>query len=115
MFFGFGKKKEEKQTGTYICLNESLLQTKDQEVIRCLNIQAHFNTKDEESAKQATHDMVRQCLITTGHTIESNDAVSKKEQFEEAVSIEINRAIAELPFLCDKVTIESIGIVEGRR
>ena len=115
MFFGFGKKKEEKTTGTSLTINESLLQMNDLEVIRCINVQAHFNTKDDEQAKLATHDMIRQCLIKIGHTINSEDALNQKEQFEEAVNVEINRVIANQPFLCDKLSIDTISLVERRR
>lgn len=115
MFFGFGKKKEEKITGTSLTINESLLQMKDLEVIRCINVQAHFNTKNEEQAKMATHDMVRQCLITIGHSVNSDDALNQKEQFEETVNVEINRVIADQPFLCDKLSIDTISLVERRR
>lgn len=115
MFFGFGKKKEEKTTGTSLTINESLLQMKDLEVIRCINVQAHFNTKDEEQAKLATHDMIRQCLIKIGHTVNSENAINQKEKFEEAVNVEVNRVIANQPFLCDKLSIDTISLVERRR
>ena len=115
MFLGFGKKKEEKTTGTSLTINESLLQMKDLEVVRCINVQAHFNTKDEEQVKLATHDMIRQCLIKIGHTINSKEAINQKEKFEEAVNVEVNRIIADQPFLCDKLSIDTISLVERRR
>ena len=115
MFFGFGKKKEEKTTGTSLTINESLLQMKDLEVVRCMHVQAHCNTKDGQQTKLATHDMIRQCLIKIGHTINSEDAINQKEKFEEAVNVEINRVIADQPFLCDKLSIDTVSLVERRR
>lgn len=113
MFFKFRKKS--KQEGTSICINESLLQTKSQDVIRCINISAHFNTKNEEEIKQATHDMVRTCLIAAGYMITSDDAINHKEKFQEAVKAEINKTIAGLLFACDMICIENISKVEQRR
>lgn len=117
MFLIFGKKKEKEliKTGTELCINESLLKTKDSEIIRCLNVAAHFNTKDEEQTKLVTHDMIRQCMIRIGYVVDLDTAINQKAKFEEEVNTEINRVIANLPFLCDTFTIENISKVEQRR
>lgn len=115
MFSFFKKKTEKKETkGTEINIKESLLTTKDSEIIRCTNIKAHFNTKNEEEHKIASHDMVRQCMITIGYTVILADAVNNKRAFEEALILEINRTIAQA-FVCDNLTVESIEKVEVRR
>lgn len=115
MFDFFKKKKEKEIKGTEVGINESLLKTKDAEVIRCENIKAHFNTKSEEDGKKVSSDMLRQCMITTGYTVTMSEAVGNKEAFAEAIEIEANRVIAKESFLCDKITIDKISRVEVSR
>ena len=113
----FGRKKKEQEKlqereKTTIRINESQLKTKDGEIIRCENIAAHFNNKEE--TKEYSHDMVRQCFITTTYTMTLDEIQNAKEKYEEAVLIEINSVIAKAPFICDTLTIEKISKVEVR-